>query len=208
MTFSAVIFDFGNVINQWQPANALASLYAKQELAEEAMKRLNFKQWVGDVLDSGGDIEASLALIKTQDTERHQLLETYLQNIALAHATPVDGTIAIIERLHKNDVRLFGMTNAGVAAFAALEQLYPVMSLMEDVFVSGREKCLKPDAQAFKRLLERNSLSASDCVFIDDAERNVIGASAVGIHSIHFTDAAALDAQLADLGLLPEEPKL
>jgi hypothetical protein len=39
-------------------------------------------------------------------------------------------------------------------------------------------------------------------VFIDDAPHNVAGATAVGIHGLHFTDPQRLRSDLTELGLL------
>ena len=51
-------------------------------------------------------------------------------------------------------------------------------------------------------LLERNGLEAASCVFIDDSEKNVRGAEAVGMKAIHFTTPEALRVELAGMGLL------
>ena len=51
------------------------------------------------------------------------------------------------------------------------------------------------------RLLDRNGLEAGRCLFIDDSEKNVRGAEAVGMRAHHFRDAAGLAAALRALGL-------
>jgi 2-haloacid dehalogenase len=38
------------------------------------------------------------------------------------------------------------------------------------------------------------------CVFVDDREQNLAPARTLGMHTIHFTSAAALAASLAGLG--------
>ena len=62
--------------------------------------------------------------------------------------------------------------------------------------VSGYVKCLKPSPEIYRILLDRYSLQASDCVFIDDNAANVAGAEAVGIRGILFTGASDLRRQL------------
>ena len=59
---------------------------------------------------------------------------------------------------------------------------------------------LKPDPEIYHLLLERYGLKAQDCVFIDDVEKNVEGARAVGMHAIHFTGPDQLRHDLAALG--------
>jgi putative hydrolase of the HAD superfamily len=56
-----------------------------------------------------------------------------------------------------------------------------------DVIVDATyTKVLKPDPRAYQACLDELNLSASDCVFVDDQKRNVDGAIAVGIPTVHF----------------------
>jgi putative hydrolase of the HAD superfamily len=45
---------------------------------------------------------------------------------------------------------------------------------------------LKPDARAYQLALNAIELSASECLFIDDQKRNVVGALGMGLHCVHF----------------------
>ena len=56
-------------------------------------------------------------------------------------------------------------------------------------------------ARGRKLALDRFGLAPHEAVFIDDNRDNVVGAEAVGMAAIHFTDAPALRRELAGLGL-------
>ena len=45
---------------------------------------------------------------------------------------------------------------------------------------------LKPDRRAYQSICDALSMSASDCVFVDDQRRNVDGAIAAGMVPVHF----------------------
>jgi putative hydrolase of the HAD superfamily len=45
---------------------------------------------------------------------------------------------------------------------------------------------LKPDRQAYESCIEALNLAAGDCVFVDDQARNIAGALAVGMQTVHF----------------------
>lgn len=204
MTIRAIIFDFGNVINKWQPEKAFSAVYATPEAVEEAFERFRFKDWVGSVMDAGDDVDASIATISTTEPERATFLQTYLDRIEMAHATPVPGTSEIVEAcLSRKDLKVLGMTNAGEAAFQAMKGFSHIISRMDDVFVSAREKLMKPDARAFELLLSRNGLAPQDCVFIDDSPKNAAGAASLGITAIRFKNAAQLRLGLTELRILP-----
>ena len=72
-----------------------------------------------------------------------------------------------------------------------------------DVIVfSGEEGLKKPDAEIFRRALQRLHVAAQEAVFVDDVKANVQAAFALGMHAIHFTpdqDAGSLSAALAAL---------
>ncbi len=53
------------------------------------------------------------------------------------------------------------------------------------VFSSEVGVC-KPEPKIFQRALEQLGVDASETLFIDDRERNVHGANALGIHAIHY----------------------
>ncbi|MFZ2100422.1 MAG: HAD-IA family hydrolase [Oricola sp.] len=45
---------------------------------------------------------------------------------------------------------------------------------------------LKPDPRAYRAVLDGLGLAARDCVFVDDQARNIDGATAVGLQTVHF----------------------
>jgi 2-haloacid dehalogenase len=52
-------------------------------------------------------------------------------------------------------------------------------------------------------LFERFAIDPCRAVYVDDHERNVKAAAALGMFGIHFTGAAALRQEFRRLGLLP-----
>ena len=67
---------------------------------------------------------------------------------------------------------------------------------------------LKPDARAYLDCLDRLGLPADACVFVDDQRRNVEGARAIGLPTVHFdvTDPATSYTRALDILGLTEEP--
>ncbi len=47
-------------------------------------------------------------------------------------------------------------------------------------------KILKPDPRAYQQCIAELAVRASDCVFVDDQMRNINGAEAVGMRTVHF----------------------
>ncbi|MFC3118588.1 HAD-IA family hydrolase [Jhaorihella thermophila] len=69
---------------------------------------------------------------------------------------------------------------------------------------------LKPDRRAYAACLDALGLPPSACVFVDDQRRNVEGALALGLPTVHFDvadPAASYTRALTMLGLTEEEPR-
>ncbi|HEY9251028.1 MAG TPA: HAD-IA family hydrolase, partial [Nocardioides sp.] len=73
--------------------------------------------------------------------------------------------------------------------------------LFEVVVISEEVAMRKPEAPIFDRTLSKLGLPAEECLFIDDAEPNVLGARAVGLDALLHTDPASTRAALA--GMIP-----
>ena len=50
----------------------------------------------------------------------------------------------------------------------------------------------KPDPQAYKNLLEAEGLIAEETLFIDDTQKNIIGAKEAGLNTFHLTHPSLL----------------
>ncbi|WP_346894213.1 HAD-IA family hydrolase [uncultured Roseibium sp.] len=68
-------------------------------------------------------------------------------------------------------------------------------------------KILKPDPRAYSAVLEDLGLAPDVCVFVDDQARNIAGARAVGLNTVHFnvqTPAESYAEAMKLLGLSGE----
>ncbi|WP_422377898.1 HAD-IA family hydrolase [Roseibium sp.] len=74
-----------------------------------------------------------------------------------------------------------------------------------DVIVDATyTRILKPDPRAYQHCLDKLGLPAANCVFVDDQLRNIRGAEAAGLRSVHFdvlTPRQSYDDALRLLGL-------
>ncbi|MBI1815395.1 MAG: HAD-IA family hydrolase [Deltaproteobacteria bacterium] len=65
-------------------------------------------------------------------------------------------------------------------------------------------RSLKPDPIIFRTALVRAESKPEEVLFIDDVQANVDAARAIGITSFLFTNAHALEADLARVGILAD----
>ena len=113
-----------------------------------------------------------------------------------------ESLVALIRRLRPR-YQTAVISNATDALRTTL-QSYGLLNEFDLVVGSAYEGIMKPQAAIYERALARLGRSASEAVFIDDAPANIAGATAVGLHTIHFTPATDLAGELRRLGVLAE----
>lgn len=76
---------------------------------------------------------------------------------------------------------------------------------LRDIFVTFFSSCwvgiLKPASRIYEVALAMSQAEPDSSVFIDDRERNLEPARALGMQTIRFTDVARLRQELAELGV-------
>ena len=77
---------------------------------------------------------------------------------------------------------------------------------LRDIFLAFFSSCwigvLKPARRIYEVALGMSQADAAASVFIDDRQHNLEPASALGMHTIHFTDVGRLREELAGLGVV------
>jgi HAD superfamily hydrolase (TIGR01509 family) len=111
--------------------------------------------------------------------------------------------LAFIEQLKKKyrTALLSNYTYEWLEEVIARENLAP---LFETIFISSRHASIKPEADAFRKVLELLHVAPHEAVFIDDRQIHVDAASNLGIQALLFTDVAQLRRALASLGVVAD----
>jgi 2-haloacid dehalogenase len=200
----AVIFDIGNVLIRWDVRLLYRRLLPDDAAIDAFLTEIDFHAWnLG--LDAGADWDQGVASLTARHPHHAPLIAAFRDRWHETVPGPVDGSVAILERLAEAGVPLFAITNFSAPRWAETAARFPFLAAFRDVVVSGRERVLKPDPAIYRLCLERNRLDPGTCVFIDDSPANVAGAAAVGLDAIRFTGPEALEAELARRGLLTRE---
>ena len=94
------------------------------------------------------------------------------------------GAIPLIRRLRGEGYGVYYLSNFSYQALDTHPWIRPLLSEMDGGILSCEEHLTKPDPAIYRLLLERYSLTAARCVFLDDTPRNVAAARELGIHGI------------------------
>ena len=200
MTAVAVVFDLGDVLIRWRPQDAVAAGLGEDEAAKFlAADDLDFRAYnhLQDLGRSFADAEAELGRTHPQ-WQQHAV--TYREHFPLS-LSPIEANVALLRDLYDAGVPLYALTNWSAELFPQALDRFDFLGLFRDIVVSGAEGVAKPDPAVFELLQQRIGLPLTDCVFVDDSERNVEAAAAAGLDAIRFTPGTDLRLELRRRGL-------
>lgn len=121
-----------------------------------------------------------------------------------------------VEKLHKLEelrkdyhLGLLSNTNAFMMQLTDSPRLSsekkPISEYFDSLFLSYKMHLYKPDADIYLEALRRDGMKPEETLFVDDSEKNVRGAEAVGIHGLYVETNSdwreQLDARLKELNL-------
>nr|WP_206377070.1 HAD family phosphatase [Sphingomonas sp. G-3-2-10] len=198
----AVIFDVGNVLFDWDPRFLYERLIEDDRALDAFLADVVTKQWHFQH-DEGRPFAETSAELSALYPQHADLIAAWGPRFNESVGGPIPGMLEIVAELAARDVPLFAITNFSGEfwpPFRASQEA--VFAPFRDVVVSGDEKLVKPDPAIYALALKRFGLDASQAVFVDDNLANVESSRAAGIHTVHFTDAAAFRAELERLELL------
>lgn len=86
--------------------------------------------------------------------------------------------------------------------FDEVMKLYGLCPLFDVIVTSFHEGIAKPDPEIYLRTAQQLHVAPEECVFIDDQQKHVDGAIAVGMHGVRFQSLDQLRHDLGSLGVV------
>lgn len=192
--FKNYIFDFGWVLVRFD-SRYMTKKYIKNEKDCSLAHEVIFDRLYWDRLDDG-----TITDDEVKEGIRSRLPENLWEGACKAYDNwyynlPfIDGMVDLIKQIKANGGKLFILSNISIGFaqnYKNVPQLYELFSLFDGLVFSGPLHITKPDAQIFEHLLSEYNLKAEETLFVDDSEKNVTGARAVGISGYRFDGDAA-----------------
>lgn len=198
-----VIFDVGKVLIDWNPEITMKRVGCSDEEVALLQERL-FKSGIWNEEDRCVLSREELAdLFVAQAPELEGKIREFYAN-----ATE---TASLRSYVHDwiNDLKAAGygvyvLSNFGEVAWKAAVEMGAIdfLDMTDGYMVSYMIKEIKPDPAIYNALLDKYNLSADECVFIDDAQKNIDGAKKVGISGILFTEYDEVKEKLRNIGVI------
>jgi 2-haloacid dehalogenase len=198
---TAVVFDLGGVLIDWNPRYLYRKLFDDEAAMESFLADVVSPEWNGQQ-DSGRTWAEAVEVLSREHPDKRDLIAAYWHRWQETLGDAIAPTVEILEELRQTRVRLYALSNWSAETFPVARPRYPFLESFDGIVISGDVKLAKPDPRIFRHLLDRFGLDPAATVFIDDSEANVAAAAAEGIVALRFDDAATLRGDLVRLGLL------
>ena len=198
----AILFDFGNVLLEWNPRHVYRRYFPDDEAAmERFLQEVNFMEWNAQQ-DKGRPFAEGVALLSQEFPHYSSLIQAYHDYWKDSIGDPVLGTVEIMKRLKKAGYPVYGLSNWSAETFPLVREKFAFFDLLDDIILSGEVGQIKPEPQIYKTALQRIGKPASECLFIDDAPANIEQARRMGFAVVLFQSPEQLETELHKLGLL------
>ena len=190
-----IIFDYGGVLLDWNPHYLYDPYFDDKEKAEWFLTHICTYEWNAQH-DNGKPVAEGTAELIAQYPEWEKEIRMYYDDFMTMMGGQISGMEELVKDLKSQGYHIFGLSNWSVETFVLVRPVYPVLDLMEDMVISGKERVMKPDHRIFKLALERFGIKASETVFVDDNPNNVKAANEVGIQGVLFQSKDLLLSKL------------
>ena len=195
-----IIFDFGGVLIDWNPAYLYGNIFEEKEDMDYFLENICPYHW--NVLQDAGRPLA--------DATREKQLEhpDFKEEIGMYYGRwdeMLGGTIDENEVLVaplKEKYMVYGLTNWSAETLPIAMERYGFFQHLDGIVVSGDEKLVKPDPGLYQILLNRYGIRAKKSLFIDDSLPNIETARQLGFQTIHYTENVDLRKQLEEMDVL------
>jgi 2-haloacid dehalogenase len=202
---TALIFDFGNVLVDWDPRYLYRKLLNGDEQAvERFLKEVKFFEW-NVQQDAGRPFQTAISEFCSRYPQHCDLIRAYDERYEESISGPIWPSIEILSELKAAGYPLYGLSNWPAEKWRLFSPKYEFFRWFDDIVISGEVRLAKPDPAIFYLLLERIGRPAEECLLIDDAEHNIIAARKLGFQTIQFHSSLQLRQELELRQILENE---
>lgn len=167
-----IIFDFGNVLLEWNE-DKIVNNYSNNKEEQEILKKVIFKSSDWLKLDDGTiDYQQATTIFKEKlpanlSARVEEIMNTWYK------AMPINQEICnLIIELKERNYKIYALSNTHVPVYEYIKNS-EIGKYFDGFLISAIEKMMKPNEEIYYRLFEKYELIPQECFFIDDSERNI-----------------------------------
>jgi 2-haloacid dehalogenase len=200
-TIKAIIFDYGNVLLEWNPRLVYRPYFNDEATMEQFLNEVGFMEWNAQQ-DKGRSFAEGVAVLSQEFPQHARLIQAYHDYWRDSIGEAYWDTVEILKQLKQAGYRLYGLSNWSAETFPLVRARYDFFDLLDDMVISGEVGFVKPEPEIYQIMLDKIGKPAEECLFIDDSLPNIQQAEKLGFVGIHFQSAEQLRIELEKYNLL------
>lgn len=178
-----IIFDLGNVLISFIPSEYLKKKNYPSTIRNTILTDI-FQSEDWKKLDNGditlSEAIDSIALKSALKREEIALVFNFRADIMF----PLDDNVRLLPELKKQGFGVYYLSNFPLDAFEEIKNDYYFFRHFDGGIISSEVKLSKPDERIYRYFLDKYSLNAAECLYIDDIEENVRVAESTGMQGM------------------------
>ncbi len=197
-----VFFDLGNVLLFFDHQRAARQLAALAGVDPQRVWQFVFASDLNHRCDAGLVSAAEFCEIFRREMPC-QVDDAAIINASSDIFTPNLPMFGIAGQLKQQRYRIGIISNTCDMhrAFFCSGRFGIIPGIFNPLVMSYELRLMKPDAPIYQYAAEQAGVEAGDILFVDDLERNVLGARAAGLQAVQYTTPRAFVAALRSAGI-------
>lgn len=191
-----LVFDFGQVLVHYDMAIAKSYPFDNDVQREEFYKIITEEHFI-DQFDME---EVPFPQIIKNLQHKHPQFEKQFGIMGERYLDFVigeePGMKELLKKLKAEGFHLYGMSNWCSMIYGTMNIYKDLFDLLDGRIISCEEHLIKPSQEAYLNMLKKLNINASESVFADDKEKNIVSARQVGMHGIVFQNAHQYEEEL------------
>lgn len=200
MEIRHIVFDIGRVLVHYDPDIPFSRLIPDPAERRWFFDNVCTSAWNIEQ-DRGRSWEEAEALLVAAHPAHADNIRAFRRHWHEMVPHAYDDSVALLERLVEGGHDVTMLTNWAADTFSEARARFPFLERPRGVTVSGEIGLIKPDRAIYDHHTASFGIEPSAALFIDDSQKNVDGAMAAGWQAVLFTDARALEGDLAARGI-------
>ncbi|QDC11113.1 HAD family phosphatase [Oceanicola sp. D3] len=203
MPVSAVIFDIGNVLIEWNPER-----FYDAEIGQERRERLFSEvdlHGMNDRVDRGETFRDMVMECAGANPDWHDEITLWHDRWIEMAQPAIDHSVRLLRALRAGGVPVFALSNFGIQSFELGESHYPFLAEFDRRYISGHMGVAKPDPEIYAMVEEDCGVAPEALLFADDRDDNIAMAKSRGWQTHLFEHPAGFANRLVAEGLLTED---
>ena len=201
-SIKAIIFDYGNVLIEWDPRKVYRRYFPNDEEGmERFLSEVDFMAWNAHQ-DRGRSFKEGAADLSAKFPHHAQLIQVYRDHWKDSIGEALTDTVNIMKGLKAAGYSIYGFSNWSLETFPYAREKFDFFDLFDDMVLSGMVGFVKPEPEIYRIMLEKIGRPAMECLFIDDSLPNIRQANTMGFATIHFISSTQLEDELNQMGIL------